>query len=90
MVPRRGRCAPDRWLTDDGRLAFYRGRLRDGAAQILVDGGANGVQLLWNEDAAEAIAGLIETGADTPPIVEAIPEPPPHSCRYSRGHRDRG
>ncbi len=66
------------WGADDhtGRLAFYRARLRDGAAQILVDGGANGVQLLWSDDAADAIGRLIEGKADPPSILEAIPGPP--------------
>lgn len=56
-----------------GRLDYYRQRVIDGAAQILVDGGTNHVQLGWSEDVAGAIARLVTSAAHKlPPLLDGL------------------
>lgn len=58
-----------------GRLDFYRRRVADGGPLLLVDGGRNRAQLLWSEDAAAAVASLVEGGiASTRSLWEALPD----------------
>jgi nucleoside-diphosphate-sugar epimerase len=67
---------PILWGLNDhtGRLDFYRRRVTDGGAQILVDGGTNYAQLGWSEDVAGAIARLVTADAhELPPLLEGLP-----------------
>ena len=68
---------PIMWGANDHtpRLEYYRRRVKDGAEQILIDGGANRVQLGWSEDTAGAIARLVTIDDhELPPLIDGLPD----------------
>lgn len=58
-----------------GRLDFYRRRLADGGPVLMVNGGTNAANLVWCEDAADAIAGaLTRDRLWSAPILDGLPD----------------
>lgn len=57
------------------RLEFYRSRIADGGPLLLVNGGGNVAQVVWSEDVARVLVGVVDTELVAGrPIWEALPD----------------